>query len=104
MLLNEYQERATRTAVYPQQEGLVYTALSLAEEAGEFSGKVGKWIRKGGFFDKQAAAQELGDVLWVLSQAARELGYKLDEIAEMNLNKLEDRAQRGVLVGSGDTR
>ena len=31
-------------------------------------------------------------------------GYTLSEIAEMNITKLRDRQERGVLKGSGDAR
>ena len=104
MHLNEYQVMAATTAVYPKDQGLFYTALALNEEAGEYAGKIAKWVRKGGELNKEAAAQELGDTLWQVSQAAKELGYSLAEIAIMNLDKLADRNARGVLVGVGDTR
>lgn len=104
MTLNEYQDGAFEFAVYPRDQGIQYTALGLAEEAGEFAGKVAKWVRKGGELDYEAAAQELGDTLWQLSQAAREIGFSLNEIANMNLDKLYARAQRGTIVGEGDVR
>jgi len=98
-----YQIQAKKTAIYPKSDGLTYTALGLANESGEYCGKLKKFIRDG-FFDDKAAADELGDVLWYLALCAEELGYDLSEIAQMNLDKLKDRANRGVLGGSGDTR
>ena len=54
--------------------------------------------------DKEEMAYELaGDVLWYLANAASDLGYSLEEIGAMNLEKLTDRAQRKTLRGSGDT-
>jgi hypothetical protein len=53
---------------------------------------------------KLAIAKELGDVLWYLGQASREVGYTLDQVALMNLEKLTSRKERGVLHGSGDNR
>jgi NTP pyrophosphatase (non-canonical NTP hydrolase) len=104
MKLNEYQDAAQEFAVYPHANGIEYTALGLAEEAGEYAGKVAKAIRKRADVDYEAAAQELGDVLWQTSQAAREIGYTLEDIALMNLDKLYARAQAGTLVGEGDNR
>lgn len=98
-----FQERCLETAIYPKQQGLAYTALGLASEAGEYAGKIKKGIRDGTFDDKAAAA-ELGDVLWYVATAAHELGYGLDEIAHGVVKKLRDRAERNVIQGSGDNR
>lgn len=46
---------------------------------------------------KQDLRGELGDVLWYLSQAAYELGISLEEVAEHNLEKLDDRQTAGTL-------
>jgi NTP pyrophosphatase (non-canonical NTP hydrolase) len=54
--------------------------------------------------DLRALALELGDVLWYVSVLAGELGFDLQEVAKMNLQKLRDRRERGVLQGSGDNR
>lgn len=98
-----FQERCLETAIYPKQQGLAYTALGLASEAGEYAGKIKKGIRDGTFDDKAAAA-ELGDVLWYVATAAHELGYDLDEIANGVVKKLRDRTARNVISGSGDYR
>ena len=98
-----YQEFSSTTAIYPQEKGLEYVALGLASEAGEFAGKVKKYIRDG-TYDEDALISELGDVLWYLSQAATELEVYLSEVARENVDKLTDRLERGVLKGSGDNR
>ena len=54
--------------------------------------------------DKLEIARELGDVLWMVTATANDIGFDLDEIAAMNLSKLKDRAKRGTLQGSGDNR
>jgi NTP pyrophosphatase (non-canonical NTP hydrolase) len=108
MLMNEYANEAMRTAIYPEDRGIEYTVLGLTSEAGEVAGKVKKIIRdKGGIFDdesKDAIADELGDVLWYVAALSREIGYSLHGIAAHNLMKLESRASRGTLSGSGDAR
>jgi len=100
---DEFQEAAGRTAIYPRSLGLVYTALGLASEAGEVAGKVKKSIRDTAPV-REAVADELGDVLWYAAMLAKELDLSLSEIAERNVRKLSDRAQRGALQGSGDRR
>lgn len=105
---NSYQNDAMRTAIYPEDQGIVYTALGLASEAGEVAGKIKKTIRDhGGVFDstrRDAVAAELSDVLWYVAALSRDLGYSLEAIACMNLAKLEERSRRGTLGGSGDYR
>lgn len=102
--LDEYQDRAISTAVYPEDQGLEYCLLQLASEAGEAAGKLGKAIRKGVPVDTEALAYELGDVLWYVANTANEIGYTLSDIAEMNITKLLDRKARGVIHGDGDKR
>ena len=104
MTLNEYQKSAKRTVMYPSQYGFEYTAVSMAGEVGEYCNKVKKIMRGDGHISNEALAHELGDILWYVSQAARECGYELEEIAQMNLDKLADRYKAGTIKGSGDER
>lgn len=98
-----YQDFTDDTAIYPEDKGLEYTALGLASEAGEFAGKVKKWIRDGKK-DDDALVAELGDVLWYVARAAAELDVHLSDVAKDNIEKLKSRMERGKLKGSGDKR
>lgn len=108
---NGYQRRASKTAIYKDRKelmGLIYCSLGLVSEAGEVAGKVKKMLRSG-FIEvdtdfKKEIMLEAGDTLWYLSQLADELGVTLDQIAKLNINKLEDRMKRGKISGSGDHR
>lgn len=103
MTFEEYQEQARSTAIYPRDRAIVYPALGLTGEAGEVAEKVKKWIRDGNL-DKEAIAKELGDVLWYIAALSGDLGISMDEIASQNIRKLQDRAARGKIQGSGDNR
>jgi len=107
MTFNDYQQKALTTANDKGVE-LMHRGLGLVGEAGEVASKLTKWLRDyNGDIDKldrDAVAAELGDVLWFVATLAEELGYKLDDIAEANINKLADRQKRGVISGSGDNR
>ena len=103
MRFNEYQEEASKTAIYPEQYNIVYPALGLAGEAGEVAEKVKKHIRDG-VLNVDDLKKELGDVLWYLAAIASDLGLNLDDVAESNLKKLRSRKERGVISGSGDNR
>jgi NTP pyrophosphatase (non-canonical NTP hydrolase) len=113
LTLNGYQHEAELTwqGKLPGTEmGRIYLALKLAGEAGEAAEKCGKLVRdKDGLMDiadadRRALALELGDVLWYVSVLAGELGFDLEDIADMNMAKIRDRKARGVLGGSGDNR
>ena len=109
LTFNEYQERARETAFYPDiGNNIGYPALGLCGEAGEVAEKVKKVYRdSGGVLDSTTIAairKELGDVLWYLANLAYEIGAPLDTIARENLAKLQDRAARGKMSGSGDQR
>tara|TARA_Y100001968_G_C19425252_1_gene753984 strand:- start:1296 stop:1625 length:330 start_codon:yes stop_codon:yes gene_type:complete len=109
MDLNQYQNQARETALYPNVgENPIYPTLGLAGESGEVADKVKKVIRdNSGVFDsssKESIKLELGDVLWYVAQLSSELGFELNEVAEMNLNKLRDRVKRGSISGEGDFR
>jgi len=109
MTANDYQTAALVTAIYPNQGyNIVYPTLGLVGEAGEVAEKVKKIIRDNGGIvtdtAKEKIAKELGDVCWYLAVLSNELGYKLEDIMQMNLDKLASRQQRGVISGSGDAR
>lgn len=112
MTLEEYQERARRTAHYADEARLLYPVLKLTGEAGEVSQKLGKLMRDEGWRPgtplgpaaRDALVHELGDVLWYLASIAADLGVTLEDVATANLDKLTDRASRGVIGGSGDDR
>jgi NTP pyrophosphatase (non-canonical NTP hydrolase) len=108
--LNDYQRRAGRFAKYPGNntgtlEAVSYCALGLAGEAGEVANKVKKLLRDGDSFEmRKEIVKELGDCLWYLSQCADELSSTLQDVGYINLQKLDDRRERGTLQGSGDNR
>ena len=113
---DHYQEQcASEFAFYPGM--LLYPALGLAGEAGEVVEKVKKLVRDDEMplderFDttqidaekRLEIAKELGDVLFYIAMIADDIDYTLGEIAEMNIQKLADRKERGHLRGSGDNR
>lgn len=108
--INEYQHKATETAVYPGKGevlGLLYVGLGLGE-AGEVQGKIKKVLRDDNGVvtpeKREAILSELGDVLWYAAQIATELDANLSDVAQANLDKLAGRKERGTLTGSGDVR
>jgi len=103
MEMTWYQSRAAETAVYKDTHQVIYPALGLAAEAGEVANKVKKILRDGNF-DRDAIADEVGDCLWYIAALCRDLNVEMADIAQKNLEKLQDRKERGKIQGSGDKR
>ena len=104
--LNNYQMQAKKFAIYPERMKVVYPALGLAGEAGEVADKVKKIYRDDRTDARFLAeiAKEIGDVMWYCAALANDLGFDLQQIAEMNIHKLKSRKAAGTIVGTGDNR
>lgn len=125
MELNEYQKKAMVTCM-PSCENFSYMMLNLVGEVGEFAGKVAKMVRKGAVeidtmgektsdifpmvsmprwvYLQDELKKEAGDILWQLSGLCHIMGWNLEDVAKMNLDKLKSRQERGVIDGEGDNR
>jgi NTP pyrophosphatase (non-canonical NTP hydrolase) len=108
MDIQEYQKRALATTEYGSGNAIIYPALGMNGEAGEVAEKIKKVLRdkKGEFSDesKLEIAKEIGDVIWYCSALANDIGYTLDQIFSINIDKFESRRSRNVLSGNGDNR
>ena len=110
MNLEEYQEEAEKTAIFPNElpdfveVGQVYTVLGQSGESGEIQEKLKKAIREDDETYIEDMRAEVGDTLWYLSQVCEEFDWELEDIAQENLEKLSDRRERGKLTGEGDER
>jgi len=114
MDFNDYQKLAILTDTMggkPQpidSHAFLAQLLGLVGETGEIAEKFKKIYRdKDGVFspdDKKEMTKELGDVLWYISVVCTYLDISLQELAELNIEKLQDRMKRNKLKGSGDNR
>ena len=98
MTPNEYQTEAMRTASgmnYSTAKPLMNAALGISGEGGEFADLVKKHIFQGHDLDKEHLAKELGDVLWYVALGAHSIGYDLETIMQMNVDKLRKRYPDG---------
>ena len=98
MTINEYQTAALRTA---QTEELTHielvmnAALGLCGESGEVADIVKKFRFQGHDLDFEHIAKELGDIAWYLAVGAYSIGYDLEKILQMNVDKLKARYPNG---------
>lgn len=96
MELNEYQRLANHTDQQPEYgdlqadpRSIMVPLLGLAGEVGEILGEHKKWLRDGESYKlfPERVKEELGDLLWYLSNVATKHGLTLEEVADFNLSK-----------------
>ena len=98
MTINEYQAAALRTAQTDKlaaSDLLLNSALGLCGESGEVADLVKKHLFQGHDLDLNHVAKELGDISWYLAVGAYAIGYDLETILQMNMDKLEARYPDG---------
>ncbi len=100
MDLNSYQRQALDTDQVPASAdpgaagaALIVPLLGLAGEAGQLLSEYKKHLRDGAAHTlfKERVAEELGDLLWYVSNVASKSGLTLEEVAQANLEKVQGR-------------
>jgi NTP pyrophosphatase (non-canonical NTP hydrolase) len=79
-------------------ERLLTAAVGMSAEAGEFTEVVKKIIFQGKPVNEENLfhlKRELGDIMWYVAQACMGLDTTIDEIIEMNVDKLKARYPGG---------
>ena len=77
---------------------LLTAAVGMSAEGGEFLEIVKKMIFQGKPYNEDNVRHlkiELGDILWYVAQACMALDISLDEITDMNIDKLSKRFPDG---------
>lgn len=93
----EYQKLAMRTCSIPyddKQGRLHHAVFGLASEAGEVAGIMQK-VFQGHEFDPEHMKKELGDCLWMVAEACDALGFTMDDVMQLNIDKLKARYPEG---------
>ena len=93
----EYQSLAIRTCAIPYElkEDMLYHAVfGLNSEAGEVAGILQKKYQ-GHPVDREHIKKELGDCLWMIAEACFALDFSMDEVMQMNIDKLKARFPEG---------
>lgn len=98
MTINQYQKEAMRIASgmnYENHGMLMNAALGICGEGGEVADLVKKATFQGHTLDKEHIAKELGDVAWYIAVGAQAIGYDLETVLQMNVDKLKARYPTG---------
>lgn len=108
MIFDDYQARAAETDQRPDSEradrcddAFVIPLLGIGGELGTLQSEYKKYLRDGEAYRpfRDHIAEELGDILWYVSNLASKFGLRLEDIATDNLNKVQDRWGSSTGVG-----
>ena len=78
--------------------------LGLSGEVGEFNDMIKKWIFHEKPLDEEHLKKELGDVMWYMAMMCHAFGWDLDEIMQINIDKLRARFPEGFDVDRANHR
>jgi NTP pyrophosphatase (non-canonical NTP hydrolase) len=97
MNFNEYQKLAFRTCKQSstKEELQMNAVLGLNGEVGEIADIYKKGNFQGHKISEDDVKKELGDILWYIALMATALEVDLEDIAEMNIDKLRRRYPEG---------
>lgn len=107
---NEYQELAMRTCSIPyekKRDRLMHAVFGLNSEAGEVAGIFQKEYQ-GHEVQLEHLKKELGDCLWMIAEACTALDITMEEVMQLNIDKLRARfpegftAERSIYRAEGD--
>lgn len=122
MTANEYQKLAMRTndgkstnrlenwgdvktnGYIHDAGGVLNACLGLSGEVGEFNDMIKKWIFHEKELDIEHAKKEAGDIMWYMAMLCESFDWDLDEIMQMNVDKLKARYPQGFDVDKANHR
>ena len=94
--MNEYQHKAARTinkSLTPEKK-LNHALHEIASEVGEIHGLYQKELQ-GHEFSVEKLKKEIGDLLWGIAELCEVYGFALEDVARLNIAKLEKRYPEG---------
>ena len=84
--------------------GIFDAALGLSGEVGEFNDLLKKWVFHEKEIDVEHLKKELGDVMWYVAMMCHSFGWEMDDIMQMNIDKLKARYPKGFDVELANSR
>lgn len=93
---NEYQKLASRTirADMDSTHQASHALYGMVAEIGELHGIYQKWYQ-GHWDTEEHRMKEVGDLLWFIAEYCTACGWKLEDIMQMNIDKLKKRFPDG---------
>lgn len=84
--------------------GILNASLGLSGEVGEFNDMIKKWIFHKKDLDVGHLKKECGDIMWYIAMMCHAFRWDLDEIMQINIDKLKARYPEGFDVVKANNR
>ena len=96
----QYQDLAARTInpALTHEQMKDHALKGMVGEIGEINSIYQK-VYQGHEFDEEHVKKELGDLMWFIAEYCTAWGWSLDDICQMNIDKLRARFPNGFEVG-----
>ena len=91
---NRYQELAERTMSCQNGIAEMHALHGMVGELGELHSLYQK-VYQGHAFDEEHAKKELGDLLWFIAEYCTAMNWCLEDVMQLNINKLMERYPEG---------
>lgn len=109
MTANEYQKLAMRTNdgkcterlqcafkdTFVDVGGVLNASLGLSGETGELNDMIKKAVFHGHAIEEEKVKKEIGDILWYVAMMCESFHFEMNEIMQMNIDKLKARYPEG---------
>ena len=103
-LLNLTLSDTTENGIGEDTGTVLNACLGLSGEVGEFNDMIKKWIFHEKPLDEEHLKKECGDIMWYIAMMCHAFKWDLDEVMEMNINKLKARYPDGFDVDRANHR
>lgn len=84
--------------------GIFNSCLGLSGEVGEFNNMIKKWVFHEKKIDVEHLKKECGDILWYIAMVCHSFNWNMDEIMQMNIDKLKARYPDGFDITKSNNR
>lgn len=84
--------------------GIFNACLGMSGEVGEFNDMIKKWVFHEKNLDMEHAKKEAGDILWYVVMLCESFGWNMEEVMQMNVDKLKSRYPEGFDVERANNR
>ena len=84
--------------------GILNACLGLSGEVGEFNDMIKKTVFHEKELNVDHAKKELGDIMWYVAMMCYSFGWDLDEIMQLNIDKLKARYPEGFDIARANNR